>query len=485
MFSEQTQEQNNRLPQFHAGRRKRDSNWASIVNAIDGATLEDFNVQAARAFRNQFLRTVHLDEPDLLRVVDLPQGVDLTPRQTNFNILRNSSFELRSRPDKVADWWEHTGTVAVSSPALFGGVTPSLTPAASETASIQQEVKTDPWNIGESRTFSAWYRIASWAGGTLHAARHGLIVTVTYGDGSTQDFRTAFASDTNDEWRRLTLTVTPTKAVAFFTLKFETIRSGIFNIDVPIYIDAVQAEEGTTATVWRPNLFDGPHWFASTFFTPVNFDGPTPIFVTDSLRDFFYEAVPLRAELFDIRTLTSAADRRGGFGEAVDFHKLRWPYTWDVDTTNNKVRRIGLEPLDIYGLFDLSFFTGTSDGAKFEEDVSDLTYRCVAGFQRWIWVIHEMLDLNGVNRVMLSVVDPRVPFPAPDHYEAKYTLQLPLPVDLDYHSAQFRFEDPQHLYVATSSHEYVLRLFYDYAIIDELAFRVLFREKYDSLALVR
>ena len=109
----------------------------------------------------------------------------------------------------------------------------------------------------------------------------------------------------------------------------------------------------------------------------------------------------------------------------------------------------------------------------------------MAGFQRWLWVIHEMLDLNGVNRVMLSVVDPRVPFPAPDHYESKYTLQLPLPVGLDYHNVQFRFEDPQHLYVATASHEYVLRLFYDYAIIDELNLRAIFREKYDSLALVR
>ena len=51
--------------------------------------------------------------------------------------------------------------------------------------------------------------------------------------------------------------------------------------------------------------------------------------------------------------------------------------------------------------------------------------------------------------------------------------------------AQFRFEDPQHLYVSTGSHEYVLRLFYDYAIIDQLALKVLFREKYNTLALVR
>lgn len=484
-FSEQTQAQNNRLPQFHAGRRLRDSNWAQVVNAIDGATLEDYQAQFSRGFRNLFLRTVHLDEPDLLRVVDLPQGTNFEPRDTNVNLLRNGSFELRSRPDRVGDFWTHTGTVAVSSPALFGGSTPALTPATAETSRIAQTVTQDPWNVGESRSFSTWYRIASWAGGVIPSASHGLLVEVTYGDGTTETFRAPFAADTADAWQWLTLTVTPTKPVFAYTVVLETARSALFDISVPVHVDAVQAEGGATATVWQPNIFDAPHWFTGRVLSPVNFDGPVPIFVTEDRRDFFYHAVPTRVDLFTTRAVTSTADRRGGFGEAIDFYKQRWAYTWDVDPSSNKIRRIGLDPADLYGEFDVSFFTGTSAGDRYEEDVSGLTYRCVAGFQRWLWIIHEMPGLNGDTEVALSVVDGRLPFPAPDHYESKYTLTLPLPTGVDYHQAAFRFEDPQHLYVSTATTEYVLRLYYDYAIIDQTARRALFRESYDSLALVR
>lgn len=484
-FSEQTQDQTNRLPQYHIGRRKRDSNWSRLTNELDGVTLHDYLVQDARAFRNMFLRTVHLDEPDLLGVVRLPQGVNLEPRQNNLNILRNSSFEIRSRPDKVGDFWEHSGTVAVQTPSLFGARAPALTPAAAETSRIQQTVTRDPWNLGDDRAFSAWYRIPSWAGGTIPAASHGLIVTVTYGDGSTQDFRAAFASDTGGNWRRIMLTVSPTKTVFSYVVKLETTRSATFDIDVPVSVDAVQVQNGTTATVWEPNLFDGPHWFESPALSPINFDTEVPVFVTDSIRDFFFEAVPLRAELFNIRSVTSTADRRGGFGEAIDFHKMRWPFTWDIDTAANKVRRIGIDPADIYGLFDLSFFTGTSEGNRFEEDVAGLTYLAVADLGRWIGVVHEMTGLNGQTIVALSVVDPLVPHPAPSHYESKYTIELPLTPGFDYHRAELRLEDVQHLYVATASREYVLRLFHDYAIIDALGLQVFFRERYDSVALVR
>lgn len=84
----------NRLPQYHVGRRLRTSNWAGMFNALDGVVLEDYRLQEQRAFRNLFLRTVHLDEPDLLRVVNLPSGTNLEPLQTNVNLLRNGSFEL-------------------------------------------------------------------------------------------------------------------------------------------------------------------------------------------------------------------------------------------------------------------------------------------------------------------------------------------------------------------------------------------------------
>jgi hypothetical protein len=483
-FSEVTQEQMNRLPQYHVGRRLRTSNWAGLFNALDGVVLEDYKVQERRALRNLFLRTVHLDEPDLLRVVDLPPGTNLEPPQVNVNLLRNGSFELRSRPDRVADFWTHSGVVEVQSVALFGATSPALTPASGATSRISQIVKQDAWNGGESRTFSAWYRINTWAGGTIPSSSHGLLVTVTYGTGATQTFRAAFAAHTSDQWRRVTLTVTPTVAVVSYEVKLETARSASFNLTVPVRLDAVQAEANSTATVWQPNLFDSPNWFFQRVLTPVHFDGPVPIFVTDTLRDFYYEAIPTRVELLEVRDLRSDADRRGGFGEALDFHHLRWAFTWDVDPAVNKIRRIGLDPQDIYGSFDLSLFTGTEDGERFEEGAAGLTYRCATQFQRWLWVVHQTRDLNGNTIMALSMADPRVPFPSPTHYEAKMTLPLPLSPG-DYHRVEFQFEDPQHLYISTPITEYVLRLYYDYAIINTRTLQTFFREKYASLALVR
>jgi hypothetical protein len=219
--------------------------------------------------------------------------------------------------------------------------------------------------------------------------------------------------------------------------------------------------------------------------TGIGFDGPVPIFITNSAREFSQEAVPTRVELASTSDVPSTADRRGGFAEATDFYGDSWFYTWTVDTNANKIQRIGLSPADLFEAVDISFFTGRAVGRRFEEDVASLTYRTVAGTSRWLFVIHEMLGLNGETIVALSIVDPRIPFPAPDHYESKHTIQLPLDVGLDYHRAEFRFEDPQHLYVSTSAQEYVLRLFYDYAIVEPLSLRVFFRELYTGLALTK
>lgn len=484
-FSEETQALNNRLPQWHKGRRLRDSNWAQLTSVFDGMGLEDYKTEERRALRNLFIQTAHLDEPDLLGQVQLPEGTSLTPKENNVNLLRNGSFESRARIDRVGDYWEHSGTVAVLGGALFGGRTPALTPTASETVRISQTVRRDPWNSGESRSFSAWYRIPTWVGGTIPSTSHGLLVIVTYGDGSTQTFRAAFAVHTSDAWRRIMLTVTPTRPVVEYTVRFETIRSAIFNISVPIRLDAVQAQRGSEVTTYEDNLNDQPNWFRPRLRSPIGFDTTVPVFVTPAMREFYYEAVPTRVQLFRQLARASSADRRGGVGQAVDFYRQRWAFTWTVNTVTNKIQRIGLNPQDDYGSFDLAFFTGTSTGPKFEDAVSGVTFRSLAGFQRWLWVIHQAPDLNGNIVMALSIVDPRVPFPAPAYYEAVQTLQLPLPTGLDYLHTEFRFEDPQHLYVQTSTQEYVLRLFYDYAIIDAESLRVFFRERYDSIALTR
>jgi len=485
-FSEETQKLNNRLPEWHAGRRLRSSNWAQITSILDGLGLEDYKAQERRAYRNLFLYTAHLDELDLTRIVDLPTLVDLTPRQVNINILRNGSFETRARPDRVADYWSHTGTVVVESPALFGAQSVALSPPTTDTnvtARITQTISSDSWNSGASRVFSVWYRIKAWAGGTIPSTSHGLIVVVTYGNNTTETFRTAFASDTNDQWRRATLSITPTASVAKYEIRLETNRSASFDIDTPVRLDAVQAEVGATATSWQAHLFDQPNWFQFRARLPLEFDGPVPIFNTPLLREFYYEAVPTRATIDGVSSITSSADRRGGFGEAVDFHKQRWAYLWDVDTTNNQVRKIGLDPADIYDLMDLSFFTGTDTGPKFEEDVAGLTYRSVAGLQRWLWVVHEMTGLDGTTIVALSVVDPLVPYPSPTHYESKQTLILPVPAGIDYHRIEFRMEDPQYLYLLAADREYRLRLHYDYVMVDENRLQAHFRESYTSLAI--
>lgn len=481
-FAEETQRINNRLPQFHAGRRLRTSNWAKVTNDLWGITVEDYSEQEERGFRNRFLPTARMDEPDLLRVANLPQGTDMEPPANNINALRNGSFEARSRIDKVGDYWDHVGTVGVEATALFGATAPTLSPIASETARITQTITTDPWGTGDSRSFSAWYRIATWAGGTIPSASHGLIVSVTFSDSTTTTFRAPFAQDTGDKWRRVTLTVTPTKTVDSYIVQLETARSAGFDIDVPIRIDAVQAQQGSVATSWKSNLNDRPNWFDDDYFTPINFDAPVPVFITNDLREFYHEAVPTRINRLTNRNVATSSNRGGGVGTATDFHRRDWVFQWDIDTALNKIRKIGVDPLDVYASFDISLFTGTASGPQFEEGVSGLTYRCVAQFARWLYVVHEIPDLNGSTVMALSVVDPRVPYPSPSYYEAKMTIELPIPVQ-DYHACFFRVEDPQHIYIQTPDTEYTIRLFHDYAMLDPNRLQALFREKYSSLAL--
>jgi hypothetical protein len=310
------------------------------------------------------------------------------------------------------------------------------------------------------------------------------LVVTTYADGTTETFRAPFAQDTSDQWRRVTLTVTATKTIDSYDVRLETIRSASFDIDVPIRIDAVQAQQGTVATSWKPNLNDRPNWFGIDYFTPINFDAPVPVFITNDIREFYHESVPTRVSLFNVRSRAASSNRAGGVGSTADFFRREWIFRWDIDTTANKIRKVGVDPLDVYALFDASLFTGTSDGDKFEEGVSGFTYRCVAQFGRWLYVVHEALDLNGSAIMALSVLDARVPYPSPAYYESKTTIELPIPVQ-DYQSAVFKLEDPQYIYVSSSTEEFFLRLSYDYAMLDEDRLQVLFREKYASLALTR
>ncbi len=106
-------------------------------------------------------------------------------------------------------------------------------------------------------------------------------------------------------------------------------------------------------------------------------------------------------------------------------------------------------------------------------------------FQRWLWVVHTMPDLNGGTILALSLAEYRTPYPSPTHLESKYTLQLPLDETLDYHRVTIQFEDPQHIYISTGDTEFALRLFYDYAMLEPRTLRAFMREKYTSLALVR
>jgi hypothetical protein len=401
----------------------------------------------------------------------------------NVNKLRNSAFYLRSRPDKVGDAWDHTGTVTVDSVALFGATSPSLRPAALATASIAQTINTDPWAGESSRTFSAWYRIESWAGGTVPSSSHGLLVTVTYADATTQTFRTALDSDTDDEWKRVVLTVTPTQPVAEYTVSIATVRSAAFDITVPVRIDGFMAHSGEAARAWQPQIFDRPNWFTTSLAPTFQLDASYPVFITTTLADFYQHAVPTRSELYKIDQSVNEANRGGGIGTTTDFFKVRYSYTWDVDTTNNKIRKIGVDPQDIYALFDLGFFTQNDDGNVFETEVAGLTYRCVTLFGRWLWVVHDMVDLEGNTVTALSICDAQVPYPSPSYLESVYTMTLPVTAGLDYHKLEIRYEDPQHLYLSTPTDEFVVRLKYDYGMVDPNTYEVFLRESYDSLAL--
>ncbi len=484
-FSEETQKINNWLPLWHAGRRLRTSNWASIVNSLVGEQLDDLRKQQERGFRNLYIQTAHLDELDIIRRVELRANTEFLPKTTEVNKLINGNFALRGRPDKVANYWSHSGTVEIAA-GLFGTRSVRLLPAEDETSQISQTITTrDIWGVGDIRTFSCWYRIPTWDGGTIPSDSHGIKATVTYHDGTTETFRQAFQTHTSGQWQRASLTVTADKSIQDWTVLIETKRSASFQITAPVDVDGVQVQEGSNATPWEPHFADKPFWFKSLEILPISVDADCDVFLTNDIRDFHYEAVPTRVDLVTTRTVASDANRGGGISTLTDFDRNRWLAQWIVDTSQNKILLEGIQPQDEYAVMDISLFVGTASGPKFEEGVAGLTYRCATGFGYWLWVVHEMTGLDGNPQVALSICSPRLPFPSPDYIESVYTLPLPIDAGVDYHSIEFRLEDPQHIYISTSSEEYVLRLYYDYGMIDTQTYEMFLKEHYTNIAVVK
>jgi hypothetical protein len=63
------------------------------------------------------------------------------------------------------------------------------------------------------------------------------------------------------------------------------------------------------------------------------------------------------------------------------------------------------------------------------------------------------------------------------------SVELPgIPTTVD--RAEFRYDDPQHIYLGDSTNEYRVRLYYDYFMFDNATYWTYFREQYDQLVLV-
>lgn len=474
-YSSVTQDIANRLPPHTEIRNRKTSVGQELINASGGIHFEDVQRQLEQGFRDQFLITAGLNEPDQIRRIQLVPVRGLARPEQETNLSRNGSFSLWSTPTRLPDFWEATGTGIIDvATGVFTGRAMTILPTSGELSLLQEIALTK--RKGEKLTVSAWYRNPGGATGTPPSSGFGLRVTVTKADSTTQAETTLFSTTASAAWRQATVTLTLEADIVELKIELVSTIGGGFTPTV-VEVDAIQAVDGSTVKPWLPSIFDRPQWYefqeveeGELLIPPVAIEFGIRVQIVEDVRAF-WKLPPMRAELIDSRTF-SPVTIRAGFTTELEESGAVFLAEWVPNGT--KVRKIGRveDSPDVYGDFDLAF--PTFDGNFLVSTATAI--EAVALFNEFLWVIGRFTRYDGEIVRMLCVVDPKFPRATPTDLEVLVALELTGVPAIT--SARFRFEDPLWLFLNDGTREYGIRLFYDYALYEVEEDRLFLREQY-------
>jgi hypothetical protein len=293
-YASETQRIANQYPTWTKIRRERDSNGQYFLGS-PGRILQDINDNLEQMLRDRFLTLANTDEPDQMRMVELPVVEDLKYPTVVENELFNSSFELITSHDRLPDYWRSEGNGSVTVCAgLLGATGIQLQVGTDQFAAVYQEVE-ESIRAGVPWCFYIWH-VSEATGLTAPATGFGLEVVGTRGDASTETLRVAFTPDTNGYQRLAVVLGSFSQDVVKWKFRVVVTNSASFRITTPVVVDIAMASPGQLVKAWRPNPFDTyPYLNYYDGLAPVVVEHPRRAQFVERIPDFWDKAIPTRA----------------------------------------------------------------------------------------------------------------------------------------------------------------------------------------------
>jgi len=494
-YSSLTQRIANKLPEWNAIRRRRDSVGQSLINAAAGSKIEHTWNEAERALRNKFIGTLEIDQPDLVARIDVPDSITLAQPTKIKNKVLNSSFEIWPNQSALPQLWRSSGDgdVAVVDDGFIGNRAAQLSAGYGESITVYQDIDIQiPAN--QSWTYSVWYSIDSSLALSSPASGFGLEAVGYCVDGTTETLRTAFDVNTGGRPLRIYVSGAFTKTTTKVRIQAVVSHTPTFTFTDSVIVDLFQMEIGTLPTSWLPNPLDNwPHIKVYSKVAPVLIESGDRTQFVESMEDFWIKAVPTRAAYNTVLTEDEVADSApaaiGGFtsfGTAgrfteIDFFDDEWPYTVEAYKLGSdyKLRMVGTDVPDILAIFDLGFRNYRD---YFEVDAA-VVFEAITYYNDWLWIVLKKADWAGTTKRWVCVADVRTPWPRPSYLEVMAVIELPTPsTSALITRVEFRYDDQQHLYIGDGHTTYVYDLYYDYFMISGR--RIYMREDPTTITLV-
>lgn len=472
-----TQQTANDLPQWHVGRRLRTSEQHKVLNALAGKQIGEWEEADDSAFLDGFLSWVETDAPDVVLKYQVPANTELGKEFNSKNMLLNGAFKVRTNDMLLADNWLAAGDVSKGTGFISNNCA-TLDPRTQQSTLTQTQYLDIP--AGTSLCASIYYRIPQWiSAGAAAPNTHALVLQVRYTDNTTATVRARLDAHTFGAWSRVYVTTTLEKPVDWISLQISTQATAGFPITQLVSVDACMLEFSTMPSQWEPSRRDYPHYFNQTVPSPIEFEAEHPIYYVDNFDDFWRKAIPTRAGVTLARTNTIDPPVPVGTVRLVDYDNRTWWAEFDIARAGLGVRKIGITcPGEVYAEYDLAYWN-----YRGYYDLSfSYTVLALAWLHGQLWAVTRNTVL-GETKLMLSILQPRVPSPEPTYLEVIAAIELsdvPLAVD----RAEFRYDDQQHIYLSDGVNEYRTRLYYDYFMFDAATYMAYFREEYSQLVLI-
>lgn len=457
-----TQRLANELPEFMVARRDASSVGQELLNSI-AQNLQIAESDLSRARFEQYLSTTSNDQHDIHYRFILPEGQNLTPPD-EVNLIRNSSFEIRTDQAWFSDWWDWDGNGTVS---IVSGLRTEKALSVLN-GKVAQELQRS-FAPGHRLTLSGWYKVA--------ASGSQVELTVTYSDATTQTWSTNLAVSSN--WSKFSLTSSA------FSKRVDLIHIVITGGASALSVDNLQLERGAESSRWVPNIEDRYFWIEDTEPCPISLLSPTYcqyMGQSDSpeVEYEWWRAHPTRATLASTQTkapFSVPSDQTLGY--QYDFYKRRWLEAWRI--SSNKIQRYGPEAGDIYANYDLWF--PTLEGQYYADTY---TLEALTVFRDVGWVVYTRSNWAGVTKRYLGIFSPNVPrstsleSTTPQSSYLEILTAIELPVNSAVNRMAFFQDFSEALYLHDGTDEYVVRLYYDYILINFEQESVYTRHRYTN-----